>query len=101
MRHCFILIVAALGFATGCNDVLGFVPGMPYPPDASVDGASADGALADRSSPDGGNGGGRNEGGACGQTQCGASCTDTSNDPKNCGACNHDCTALMHIGEAD
>src|SRR5258705_12303029 len=74
--------------ALACNDVLGFVPGKPFP-DAAVT-SDAD-ASTDRSSPDGGGNvrDGAGESG-CALSQCGAACTDTSTDPKNCGACNHD-----------
>src|SRR5262249_35065250 len=57
-------------------DILGFEEGKPYPPDA--------GDVSDAAG-----------------TDSGTTCTDTSTDPKNCGACGHDCTALTHVGSAD
>ena len=40
-----------------------------------------------------GDGGTSGEGGACSgaKMQCGKTCVDTATDPKNCGACGHDC----------
>src|SRR5258708_6022155 len=84
-----------MSLASGCNDVLGFVPGKPYPPDGGdgvnsmVDGSMFDGPSTDRSMSDGNVGGGQPDGGeaGCSGTQCGPSCTDTSTDPKHCGGC--------------
>ena len=100
----WLALATAAPLALGCNDVLGFVPGKPFPDAAATSDATSPDADAstDRSSPDGGGNvrDGAGEGG-CGLSQCGAACTDTSIDAKNCGACNHDCTALMHIGTAE
>lgn len=35
-----------------------------------------------------------------GLKQCGSECIDTASDPKNCGECGHDCSALPHIGSS-
>jgi len=80
---------------------MGFQDAKPFPPE-SLDSSAADvgggGTLADASNRsdvpiEAGEGG-------CSHPQCGG-CVDIATDPKNCGACNHDCTALMHIGSAD
>jgi hypothetical protein len=56
----------------GPEDVVGEV-GVEDAPDATPD------AIDDTATED-----------AC--TVCGVSCVDTDSDPKNCGACGHDCT---------
>src|SRR5262249_11487140 len=70
---------------------------------ASDGGPGQDRASRDTSQPVPNAEGGPSEGGdsGCAQTMCGVTCTDTASDPKHCGACNHDCAALMNVGKAD
>jgi Regulator of Chromosome Condensation (RCC1) repeat protein len=91
-KQIFVLL-GALGPSVGCSKIIGL---EDVPPATPVPGGAQDAAFdgtPDGSTPDGSTG--------CVGTPCGATCTDTSSDPRNCGACNHDCTALMHIGTVD
>jgi sugar lactone lactonase YvrE len=68
-----------------CSAVLGFEPLTRLPNDADVsDSGDADGGDSSRTVQDGGG----DVDAATAETSCGA---DLTNDPANCGRCNHDC----------
>src|SRR5439155_8664464 len=92
-----------------CNSVLGFEEGCPFPPDAAEmqDGATADRSLSETgSTTDGAKDGSVDErespssdapdvdNAEAGPDACSPSLLT---DPKNCGACGHDCTALPNL----
>src|SRR5262249_25136023 len=100
----FFAVGLSAVLTSACSALLGGFTIAATAGDASVPDVATDGGAPDARGDAPGDGGPGADGiapdGACAKTTCGAACVDTATDPKNCGACGHDCTGLPHVALA-